>query len=685
VSSSTPELSPARPWQPRLAWAIVALILGLVPVNLLLVGLTGNWLAVAQALPFFTFPVVGAVLAIRRPSNPLGWLMLAIGLVWALPFELYADYAFHVRHGEVPGGAYALALAGPGWVPFIGLSGFMLLLFPDGHVPSPRWRWLPRVCGVGLALLFLVILFSPGRFTDSGYPRISNPLGVAALRPFFGPLLALVASAPLIILGGAAAVIVRMRRSRDDIERHQLRWLAWTAGVIAALYLLAFVPNALLSVGWANAFGNVAVFAFALIPVTIGIAVMRYRLYDIDVVIRKTVIVAAIAVLFTVVYVAIVGGIGALVQAHATTALSFVAAAVVAALFQPVLARARRFADRVVYGRRATPYEVLAELAQNLGGTYAAEDVVPRIARVLADGIGARRVRVLISVGRSMRELASWPTDAERDTPDDVVAEVRDRGDVLGALAVTMPANDPIDPAREKLIADLAAQAGLALRNVRLTTELRAKVDELSAAQRRIVAAQDSERRRLERNIHDGAQQQLVALAVKARLARQIVGRDDERVSVLLEEIGAEMQEALDDLRDLARGIYPPLLGDKGLAAALEAQARKSPVPVDVSPDGIGRYDQAVEAAVYFSILEALQNAAKYANASRVRVALGQRDGGLEFEVSDDGRGFDPAATSFGTGLQGIGDRLRALDGTFEVRSAPGCGTTVVGAIPVRA
>jgi signal transduction histidine kinase len=685
VSSSTPELSPARPWQPRLAWAIVALILGLVPVNLLLVGLTGNWLAVAQALPFFTFPVVGAVLAIRRPSNPLGWLMLAIGLVWALPFELYADYALHVRQGEVPGGAYALALAGPGWVPFIGLSGFMLLLFPDGHVPSPRWRWLARVCGVGLALLFLVILFSPGRFTDSGYPRISNPLGVAALRPFFGPLLVLVASAPLIILGGAAAVIVRMRRSRDDIERHQLRWLAWTAGVIAVLYLLAFVPNALLSVGWANAFGNVAVFAFALIPVTIGIAVMRYRLYDIDVVIRKTVIVAAIAVLFTVVYVAIVGGIGALVQAHATTALSFVAAAVVAALFQPVLARARRFADRVVYGRRATPYEVLAELAQNLGGTYAAEDVVPRIARVLGDGIGARRVRVLISVGRSMRELAAWPTDAERDTPDDVVAEVRDRGDVLGALAVTMPANDPIDPAREKLIADLAAQAGLALRNVRLTTELRAKVDELSAAQRRIVAAQDSERRRLERNIHDGAQQQLVALAVKARLARQIVGRDDERASVLLEEIGAEMQEALDDLRDLARGIYPPLLGDKGLAAALEAQARKSPVPVDVSPDGIGRYDQAVEAAVYFSILEALQNAAKYANASRVRVALGQRDGGLEFEVSDDGCGFDPGATSFGTGLQGIGDRLRALDGTFEVRSAPGRGTTVVGAIPVRA
>ncbi|MGZ4137295.1 MAG: sensor histidine kinase [Actinomycetota bacterium] len=255
---------------------------------------------------------------------------------------------------------------------------------------------------------------------------------------------------------------------------------------------------------------------------------------------------------------------------------------------------------------------------------------------------------------------------------------------MLGALAVAMPANDPIDPVREKLIDDLAAQAGLALRNVRLTAELQTRLDELCAAQKRIVAAQDQERRRLERNIHDGAQQQLVALAVKARLARSLVGRNDDKASELLEQIGAETQEALEDLRDLARGIYPPLLADKGLVAALEAQARKSPIPAEVSPDGIGRYDQALEAAVYFSILEALQNAAKYSDAARVSVALAQANGDVTFEVRDDGVGFEPSQTGYGTGLQGIADRLRALDGTLEVRSAPGSGTTIAGSVPVR-
>ncbi|MGZ4147591.1 MAG: sensor histidine kinase [Actinomycetota bacterium] len=255
---------------------------------------------------------------------------------------------------------------------------------------------------------------------------------------------------------------------------------------------------------------------------------------------------------------------------------------------------------------------------------------------------------------------------------------------MLGALAVAMPANDPIDPVREKLIDDLAAQAGLALRNVRLTAELQTRLDELSAAQKRIVAAQDQERRRLERNIHDGAQQQLVALAVKARLAWSLVGRNDDKASELLEQIGAETQEALEDLRDLARGIYPPLLADKGLVAALEAQARKSPIPAEVSPDGIGRYDQALEAAVYFSILEALQNAAKYSDAARVSVALAQANGDVTFEVRDDGVGFEPSQTGYGTGLQGIADRLRALDGTLEVRSAPGSGTTIAGSVPVR-
>jgi signal transduction histidine kinase len=232
-----------------------------------------------------------------------------------------------------------------------------------------------------------------------------------------------------------------------------------------------------------------------------------------------------------------------------------------------------------------------------------------------------------------------------------------------------------MNPSKAKLVRELAAQAGLVLRNVRL-------IEELRESRRRIVAAQDERAKKLERNIHDGAQQQLVALALKLGLAERLLTSDAAKAAGMLEEAKAETNDALENLRDLARGIYPPLLADRGLAAALASQARKSPVPVEVEPDGIGRYPQETEAAVYFSCLEALQNVAKYAEATEATVRLSQAKGTLSFEVTDDGIGFDPTVASRGSGLQGIADRLAALGGSVEVRSAPGDGTTVAGRLP---
>jgi signal transduction histidine kinase len=239
-----------------------------------------------------------------------------------------------------------------------------------------------------------------------------------------------------------------------------------------------------------------------------------------------------------------------------------------------------------------------------------------------------------------------------------------------------------VTPSDEKLIADLAGQAGLVLRNVRLNEELKVRFDELKAAQKRLVSAQDEGRRRLERNIHDGAQQQLVALAVKLKLADNLIERDTTKAHELLEQIQLETHAALEDLRDLARGIYPPLLADKGLPAALDAQGRKSGLPVTLRADGVGRYPQAVEAAVYFSCLEALQNVAKYAEASQIVITLADLGERISFTVADDGRGFDPSASRNGTGLQGIADRLGALEGRFDVTSSPGRGTTLEGSLP---
>jgi signal transduction histidine kinase len=222
---------------------------------------------------------------------------------------------------------------------------------------------------------------------------------------------------------------------------------------------------------------------------------------------------------------------------------------------------------------------------------------------------------------------------------------------------------------------DLAAQAGAVVRNVRL-------IEELRASRQRLVAAQDEERRRIERNIHDGAQQQLVALSVKLRLLEQVAAKDPTKANELASQLQTDATEALDDLRDLARGIYPPLLADRGLAAAIEAQARKSPLPVTVASDGTGRYSQDIEAAVYFCCLEALQNVAKYAEATHAEVRLSAVDGSLSFEVIDDGRGFDPDVAR-GSGLQGMSDRLDALGGTLAIISRPGAGTSVVGRIPL--
>ena len=355
--------------------------------------------------------------------------------------------------------------------------------------------------------------------------------------------------------------------------------------------------------------------------------------------------------------------------------------------FRPVLGAARSIADRVVYGRRATPYEVMSEFSERMSETYSTDDVLPLMVQVLQGATGAERADVWLRIGGQLRASASSSSDADTrqvveardDTlpslPGSFAAEVRHHGELLGALAVTMPPNDPLDPSRRRLVHDLAAQAGPVLRNVRL-------IEELRASRQRLVAAQDGERRKLERNIHDGAQQQLVALGVQLRLADTMVDRDPAKARELLTRLQGDTQTAINDLRDLARGIYPPLLADQGLGAALEAQARKSPVPVDVAADGVGRLSQDVEAAVYFSCLEALQNVAKYADASRATISLATREGSLVFTVADDGRGFDPTFAERGSGLQGMADRIEAIGGTLEIDSTPGQGTTVTGRVP---
>jgi signal transduction histidine kinase len=661
----------------RLTWVIAGVyVLGGV-VAVVLDHTSGYQSDYFFGIILLSFPAVGFVVLQKRPRNTLGWLMLAMGVAAALPFQDYAEYAL-VK--GLPGATVGLALSEPTWVPFIGISGFLLLLFPDGHLPTPRWRWFGWLCGIGLVLLSFVVLFGSGTFGDIGHPEIQNPWGLKALDALGGWIYVTTIFAPLVVIGGAVAVFRRLRRATDPVERQQLRWLAWAALLIAGGYTFAFIPELVLgseTSNWNDVFASIAVGSFLLIPITIGIAILRYRLYDIDVVIRKTVVFAVLAAFIAIVYVGLVAGISVVVSNVSSTIASAIAAAVVALAIQPVRRWAQRTADRIVYGQRATPYEVLTEFGENLAETYGADDVLQRLARVLGEGVGADRACVWLGPDGTRRVVAAWPEESPAEGDDDLVEPVRHQGEVLGALSVTMPPNDPIDQPRTELVTGLAAQAGLVLRNVGL-------VEDLRESRRRLVAAQDLERRKLERNIHDGAQQQLVALTVKLRLARQVLGKDPARVDGMLDELAGETQRALEDLRDLARGIYPPLLADKGLGAALEAQASRSPVPVSVEAAGVGRYAPEVEAAVYFSCLEAMQNIAKYAAATAATIQLREVPGRLEFRIHDDGVGFDAAATSYGTGLQGIADRLAALGGALAVASAPGSGTTITGSLPAQ-
>jgi signal transduction histidine kinase len=627
----------------------------------------GKLVATAWA-PLLGFGIAGLLVALRRPANPAGWIMLVVALGWGST----------MLPGEGPSFAYFSAMP---WILPFGLMGTHLLLrLPDGHLPSPGWRWVSRASTASIAVAGT---FLPSE--DGASATVASVLGLIGLFALL-----------VCILLSVASLFVRRRRA-DAVERHQLRWIATGAAVFFGVYILSFVPG-MLGFGAAGDLGGLVFLAYAAIPTGIGIAILKYRLWDIDVVIRKALIVAVLAVFFTLVYAFVVGFVGALVGARSTTGLSFVAAALVAIGFQPVLARARRFADRFVYGKRATPYEVLAEFSERVGETYADDDVLERMARVVAEGVGAEHAEVWIGVDDHLRVAARWPEsagappaplpigDALPPIPGaDAAFPVEHQGELLGALSVTTPANDPMDPAKTRLVGDLAAQAGLVLRNVRLTAALRSRLVELQAAQKRLVTAQDEERRRIERNIHDGAQQQLVALAVKARLAAQFTGKDPGKAGELVAQIEEETRQALEDLRDLARGIYPPLLADKGLVSALEAQARRSLVPTTVIGDGVGRFDQETEAAVYFSCLEALQNVAKYARASAATVRLANCDGRLSFEVRDDGIGFDPTELGIGTGMQGMVDRLGALGGTLNVASSPNAGTTVRGSLPIEA
>ena len=677
--------------------AYVALVIADSAVRLHVYGYLG-----AIPLVCFAFATVGALIASRVSANAVGWLFLAIALILLTTSDaqLYAVRGILVAPGTLAFARTAGWLGSWLWGPGVGLTVvFVPLLFPDGRVPGRRWRIWAWVAGAVLltqSIAAATVTFPDARSVlDTSGQFLNSVTRPGASSAVFGATYLLII--PLSALS-VASLFVR-RRHADAIVRQQLKFFMY-AGVIVLLGVAASGVGNTVGSGQGVVYdvcASILVTSVAVVPIAAGLAILRYHLYGIDVVISRTLVYGSLAVLITGVYVGIAVGIGELVGSggRPNLGLSILATAIVAVGFQPARERLQRVANRLVYGKRATPYQVLSEFSSQVAGSYAADEVLPRMARVLHEGTGAESAAVWLRTATELRPAAWWPDvrsgSSVTVTNDGVLpllpdvtraAEVRHQGELLGALTVTKRRGEALTPVEEKLLDDLAHQAGLVLKNVGLTADLQRRLEELRLSRQRLVSAQDAERRRLERDLHDGAQQHLVALKVKLGLAEMLAAKDPEKAKATIAQLKVDADEALETLRDLARGIYPPLLAEKGLATALQSQARKATVPVEVDADGTGRYTQEVEATVYFCVLEALQNVQKYADASAVTIRLRESDSILSVEVDDNGRGFDVDHVRKGAGLTNMQDRLDAIGGSVEIRSSLGNGTRVHALVP---
>jgi len=676
-------------------------------------------------LPLFTssFALVGSLIVSRHAKNVIGWICLTIALVagaYALTVR-YSLFAEFDTSASLPGGLWTTWVVQWGWIPLDSmLFVFLPALFPTGRLPSQRWRvifWLAipaALVTMAAAALYPVMSLwtaGPSCVWSAAIPgpcyRFNNPfpltLSTSLLDVVFRVSGGLQSCAIFLAM---LSLVARYRQASLEI-RAQLKWLTSAIALLAlssaSLFVLGTLLHFTVPAAWL-----IAIVGIILLPFAIAFAILKHRLYDIDIVLNKSLVYGTLAVFITAVYVTIVVGLGSLIGTggQPNLALSIIATAIVAVAFQPIRERLQRVANRLVYGKRATPYEVLSRFSERVAGTYSGEEILPRMAQVLAEGTSAARADVWLRLGNHIAPAASWPsgdvpaparialTAQQLPLMPDVtrVVPVGHQGELLGALSINKRARDSLTPVEDDLLKNLAAQAGLVLRNVRLTAQLRGRLDEISsqaaelrASRQRIVAAQDAERRRLERNIHDGAQQNLVALAVRLRLAATQAKKNPARAAESVRTLRTETDEALQTLRDLARGIYPPLLREQGLMAALGAQLEKMPTRVEISAASVPRQAPDVEAAIYFCCLEALQNASKHARASTVQLSVEQDNGELRFSVVDDGVGFDHRTVALGTGLQNMKDRVEALGGYLEISAAPKPGTRVTGRIPALA
>ena len=657
----------AVPW---LVWGLSALLgstaLGVMLANVEMPAVR-DALYLQDAGVALVFPAMGALILSRRPGHRIGWLFLmTASLSVAGLGAAYALYTFTIAPGALPGGAWAAWIASWAWTPFLAMPTLLVLLFPDGRAPSPRWGVLARLIGWWLVGLTVLAALLPGPMDP--FPA-QNPLGLgalAALRPVADALIAvvMVGFAPLCLAG----LVWRWRHAQGD-ERAQLKWFVTAAVVALAGGLLGgFLPIPVLA-------GDALWLAgLSCLPVAAAVAIIKYRLYDIDVLIERSIVYGLLTAVVVSGYVAIVAVLGGWLSQFAA---SLVATGVTAVAFQPLRERLQRRIDRLLYGDRADPYGALATLGARLESTVPIAAVLPTVADAIATALNLRCVAIEVVEGDGARLAASHG----RPVDDPLRLPMSYRGTVVGWLLAGPPSTATrLSPADRRLLADFARQAAATVHAVALT-------DQLLDSRSRLVASREEERRRLRRDLHDGLGPTLAGLTLQIAAVGQLVSSDPAAAAVRLQRLRATLQDAVVEVRRLVDGLRPPALDELGLVAAIEQHVTAMP-RVDAGPTisvetatPLPDLPAAVEVAAYRIATEAALNAIRHADAQMCHIGL-RFDGSLHLEITDDGRGGADGDHP-GVGLRSMRERAAELGGACVITPADPHGTVVRARLPV--
>lgn len=627
------------------------------------------WVWMAGVVPLML--AAGVVILIKRPENPLGELVVWSGMTMFL-IPTLPEIPTTIIHADsgVQGWMWAAM-----WLAMTsGVIGFILLMkvvvvLPNGQIRHQRERRFLSISWVMVAIPTLSLFTNEFVYTHAqsfvGIDDVPSPFFIPGLEPL-GPGVIAVGNLIYALFFWAVALQAMRYRRASERERKQVRWVLF--GGVAAL-VLGMIPSILEAMGIIGPIVHGSLGSMIIVPVlllfmgSVVIAVVEPPWADVDIVIRKSFVYGALSFLILVLYIGVASAFGVAAGSRLDVEVAIVLTVVVALLFQPARRRLQIVADRWVFGVRPTKYEAVTEFGETIEQASDPTELLPQ----LVDTI--RRALSLTWVSAELDDGTTAHT-GDRTSGDPVLTvPIRAGDESFGSIACGPKAEGALDPDEQQLVRTLAGQVGLAVINARLAG--------------RIVTAAESERRRIERNIHDGAQQELVALVARLGMARAAAseGRlSPEDVEVLQHEAG----QILTDLRELAQGIHPSVLSDGGILEAVEE--RCSHVPIDVTvdaPDSLRslRYDDDIEGAAYFFVTEALTNVLKHADATQVTVSLSQDADRLRLAVLDDGHGFDALTTPL-NGLAGLTDRVRALGGTVTISSRPGSGTQVEATLP---